>query len=176
MNVLESSDNSNSANKDLTNFAEQVCLTKVIHKATRTTNCSSTLLDIALTSHPDRLATSGILQVGISGHDLIFAVKKKKLPRPISRTMEFRSLKNFDQNAFLSDLRNIPWNSSYIFENMDDIWSHWSGLFKQVLVEHAPVKRIQLRNNHCRGSAPTFKSRFAYKIGFTRYFAVCQQT
>ena len=118
MNVLESSDNSNSPNKDLTNFAEQFCLTKVIHKATRTTNCSSTLLDIALTSHPDRLGTSGILQVGISGHDLIFAVKKKKLPRPIARTIEFRSLKHFDQNAFLSDLRNIPCNSSYIFENM----------------------------------------------------------
>ena len=46
-----------------------------------------------------------------------------------------------------SDLKNVPWNSSYVYDNIDDIWSHWSSLFKQILVEHVPVKRIQLRNN-----------------------------
>ena len=132
MHMLESSDNSNGPNKDLTNFVEQFCLTNVIHEAART------LRDWQL-----RLATSGNLQVGISDHDLIFAVKKQKLPRPTARTIEFRSLKNLDQNAFLCNLRNVPWSSSYIFENIDDIWSHWSGLFKQVLNEHAPVKQTQ---------------------------------
>ena len=68
-----------------------------------------------------RLATSGNLQVGIRDHDLIFVVKKQKLPRLKARTIEFRSLKNLDQNAFLSNLRNVPWISSYIFENIDDI-------------------------------------------------------
>ena len=147
--MLESHDNPNGTYKDLTNFMEQFCLTNVIHEATRTTNCSSTLLDIVLTSHPERLATSGVLQAGISDHDLIFVVKKQKLPRPKATTIVFRSIKNLDHNAFLSDLKNVPWNSSYIFENIDDIslWSHWSGLFKQVLDERIPVKRIQLRNN-----------------------------
>ena len=42
-NVLESSDNPNGPNKDLTNFMEQFCLTNVFHEGTRTTNCSSTL-------------------------------------------------------------------------------------------------------------------------------------
>ena len=138
MNMLESSDNPNGPNKDLTNFMEQFCLTNVIHEATRITNCSSTLLDIVLTSHPERLATSGNLQVGISDHDLIFIVKKQKLPRPKATTTDF---KNVDQNEFLSDIRNVPWNSSYIFENIDDIWSHWSGLCKQVL-EHNLVPRV----------------------------------
>ena len=64
------------------------------------TNCSSTLLDIVLTSHPERLATSGNLQVGISDHYLNFVVKKQKLPRPKATTTDFRSIKNLDQNAF----------------------------------------------------------------------------
>ena len=72
MNMLESPGNPNGPNKDLTNFMEQFCLTNVIHEATRATNCSNTLLDVVLTSHPERLATSGNLQVGISDHDLIF--------------------------------------------------------------------------------------------------------
>ena len=72
MNMLKSSDNPNGPNKDLTKFIEQFCLTNVIHEATRTTNYSKTLLDVVLTSHPERLAKSGTLQVGISDHDLIF--------------------------------------------------------------------------------------------------------
>ena len=130
------------------------CLTYVIHEATRTTNYSRTLLDILLTSHPERLATSGILQVGVSDHDLIFVLRKQKLPRPKARTIEFRSLKYSDSNTFLSDLRNVPWDSVYIYENIDDIWAHWSGLYKQVLDEHAPVKRIQLRNNQLPWISP----------------------
>ena len=43
-------------------------------------------------------------------------MKKQKLPRPKATTIDFRSIKNLDQNAFLSDLKNVPWNSSYIFK------------------------------------------------------------
>lgn len=152
--MLESSDNPKGPNKDLTYFADQFCLTNVINEATRTTNYSKTLLDIVLTSHPERLATSGILQVGISDHDLIFVVRKQKLPKPKARTMEFRSLKNLDQKAFFSDLKDVPWDSSYIYDNIDDIWSHWSALYKQVLDDHAPVKKIRLRNNQLPWISP----------------------
>ncbi|XP_068719429.1 uncharacterized protein [Montipora capricornis] len=108
MNLLKSSDNPNGPNKDLTKFIEQFCLTNVIHEATRTTNYSKTLLDVVLTSHPERLAKSGTLQVGISDHDLIFVVRKQKIPKPKARTIEFRTLKNLDQK-----LRNnqLPWIS-----------------------------------------------------------------
>ena len=129
MNMLKSSDNPNGPNKDLTKFIEQFCLTNVIHEATRTTNYSKTLLDVVLTSHPERLAKSGTLQVGISDHDLIFVVRKQKIPKPKARTIEFRTLKNLDQHAFLSDLTSAPWDSSYIYDNIDDIWSHWSDLY-----------------------------------------------
>ena len=52
------------------------------------------------------------------------------------------------------DLKNVPWDSSYVCENIDDIWSHWSCLFKQVLVEHASVKRVQLRDNQLSWISP----------------------
>lgn len=141
MNMLKSSDNPNGPNKDLTKFIEQFCLTNVIHEATRTTNYSKTLLDVVLTSHPERLAKSGTLQVGISDHDLIFVVRKQKIPKPKARTIEFRTLKNLDQNAFL-------------YDNIDDTWSHWSDLYKQILDDHAPVKRIKLRNNQLPWISP----------------------
>lgn len=79
--------------------------------------------------------------MGISDHDLIFVVRKQKIPKPKARTIEFRTLKNLDQNAFL-------------YDNIDDTWSHWSDLYKQILDDHAPVKRIKLRNNQLPWISP----------------------
>ena len=70
------------------------------------------------------------------------------LPKSKARIAEFRSFKNFDEEAFLSDLRAVPWDSAYVFEEIDDIWSHWENLFKNVVDIHAPIKRRSLRNNN----------------------------
>ena len=78
-------------------------------------------------------------------------------------------------NAFLSDLKNIPWDSCNIYDNIDDIWSQWSGLFKQVRDEHVPVKRVQLRDNQL----PWISQKqicTVYVIDFIRYIFVHQQT
>ena len=34
-----------------------------------------------------------------------------------------------------------------MFDNVDDISSHWGNLLEQVIDKHAPVKQIQLRVN-----------------------------
>ena len=65
-----------------------------------------------------------------------------------ARIAEFRSFKNFDEEAFLSDSRAVPWDSAYVFEEIDDIWSHWENLFKNVVDIHVPIKRRSLRNNN----------------------------
>ena len=70
------------------------------------------------------------------------------LPKSKARIAEFRSFKNFDEEAFLSDLRAVLWDSAYVFEEIDDIWSHWENLFKKVVDIHAPIKRRSLRNNN----------------------------
>lgn len=49
--------------------------------------------------------------------------------------------------AFLSDLHKVLWDSSYVYDNIDDIWSHWSSLYEQVVDIHAPLKSIRLRSS-----------------------------
>ena len=34
-----------------------------------------------------------------------------------------------------------PWDSAYIFEDVDDLWDHWAKLYCQVLDTHAPLKK-----------------------------------
>ena len=107
------------------------------------TASTKTLLNVILVSHPDRFASSGTLRLGISDHDLVYIVRKQKLPKPKARILEYRSMKNF----FLSDLRNTPWDSAYVFDNIDDIWPHWGSLLEQVLDNQVPIKRRCLRFN-----------------------------
>ena len=107
MNMIESSDNPNGPNKDLTKFNDQFCLTNVTHEATRTTNYSRTLFEICLTSHSDRMATSGIFLVEISDYDLSCDVRKQKPLRPMHPALLLSKLRayGFEEN-FINLLRS----------------------------------------------------------------------
>jgi hypothetical protein len=111
------------------------------------TKSTKSLLDVILVSHSDRFVTSGNLHLGISDYDLIYVVRKQRLPNTKATYIEFRSINNLIHAAFKTDLGTIPWDSSYIFENVDDIWHHWASLYSSVLDKHAPVQKIRLRTN-----------------------------
>lgn len=46
-------------------------LEQLINEPTRTTQTSSTLIDLVLTSHLEKITKSGLVQLGLSDHDLI---------------------------------------------------------------------------------------------------------
>ena len=46
-------------------------------------------------SHPERFATCGNLHLGVSEHDLVFAVRKNKLAKPKAREIEYQSIRRF---------------------------------------------------------------------------------
>ena len=75
----------------------------------------------------------------------MYLVRRQRLPRPKAKTIEFRSTKNLDKNALVSDLKEIPWDSAYVFDNVNDTWNHWESLFSQVLDKHAPKIRMKTR-------------------------------
>lgn len=83
-------------------------LTNVITNYTRITVTSKTLIDLAITANPEKIAKSGTYSSGLSDHDLIFAIvnlhRKKVPPKLISVRKEIltqpRSKKN--SNLFLS--------------------------------------------------------------------------
>ena len=66
------------------------------------------------------------------------------------RNIEYRSMKNFDEPAFLSSLSDILWDTAYTFDGVNDIWRHWKSLLKQVIDHYAPLncKRVNLKSNH----------------------------
>lgn len=61
------------------------------------------------------------------------------------KTIEFRSYKDFDENAFLIDLRNSPWDAVKMHDNVNDALNLWNCLFNEVVQKHVPkkVKRVK---------------------------------
>ena len=84
MNMLPENSNlqGDSPNPDLTSFCDQFSLTMAIDEPARVTKTSRTLLDVVLISNPEQFGSSSNLHIGISDHDLVYIVKKQKLPKP----------------------------------------------------------------------------------------------
>ena len=66
-------------------------------------------------------------------------------------------MKNFDEPAFLSSLSDIPWDTAYTFDDVNDIWCHWESLLKQAIDHHTPLKRVNLKSHHLQWINPAIQ-------------------
>ena len=72
----------NSESKALASFMSDVNLSQVITTPTRTTDASSSLIDVILVSNPNIISENGVLNTPISDHLPVFETLKLKLPKP----------------------------------------------------------------------------------------------
>jgi exonuclease III len=56
---------------DLLNILDTYGLTQLISEPTRITPVSQTLIDLCITNYPEKVASSGVLSLGISDHSLV---------------------------------------------------------------------------------------------------------
>ena len=56
-------------------------LEQLIKEPTRVTSTSSSLIDLVFTNQPNNISNSGVIDLGLSDHSLIYAVKKVTMPK-----------------------------------------------------------------------------------------------
>ena len=116
-------------------------LTNLVKEPTCFKGDTPTLVDVFLTNRPK--CFSGVINVDIGTsdfHNYVGVVSRAFAPRQIRRKITYRSMKNFQEDAFRAACDNIPFHVSNVFEDIDDIyWAH-SQVFLSVLNEHAPLK------------------------------------
>ena len=119
-------------------------LTQIIDDPTRVTKSTKSLLDVCITSSPDKIIQSGVVHLGISDHSLIYATRKLNsvIKGNSQNSVEFRNFRKFNVESFLSDLYMLPWVELDCKQNVDEMWECWKTLFLQVLDKHAP-KRLK---------------------------------
>ena len=91
------------------------------------------------------VSSSGICEIGISDHSLVYFQRKSSRLKSPARFITARSLKNFDENAFVTYLSGINWDNVLLCDDPDDAWFQFKVTFNEVLDIYAPLKKMKIR-------------------------------
>ena len=123
-------------------------LTQLIEKPTRRTLTTSSLLDVILTSRPEKHISSGVIQTTFSDHYCVITVLDVSKPgaqKEKHNHIKFRDYKKFDKSAFLNDVKHSEYFASVMMES-DVIkgWGNWKEEFLKICDHHARWLRSDL--------------------------------
>ena len=111
----------NQQNKRWSNTCQQLGLKLLIDKPTRVQQSSSSLIDHVYTSRPHNIIHSGVLEIAISDHFLIFATRKigVKLPSGPNQVISYVNWNKFVPVNFQRDIAMIDWQDIYLCHNAE---------------------------------------------------------
>ena len=141
----------------LTNFG----LKQIIKSPTRVTCETSSIIDHILTNSNDRISQSGVIDLGISDHQMIFCTRKiMRVRSGIQKNINFRSFKNYSPEDFENLLYEQTFPNYEKFNNIDEAYSNFMTTISKVIDDTAPIKRKRIKNN----SQEWFDGEIAEKI------------
>ena len=122
-------------------------LEQMIAEPTRATDTTSTLIDHIYVSQKECIRATKVPKIAISDHYPTCAVWKLKFSQKQQHThIKYRSMKNFNEQKFREDLREVPWHVLDIFDNPNDALSAWSTLFMDIVESHAPLRSRRVKH------------------------------
>ena len=122
-------------------------LQQLITGSTRITPTSATLIDVIFTNCPDRIVCSGVRQISISDHSIVFADRKLSI-NGTSRGHNVITYSNFRKlirENFRNDVASQSWDQIYCSTNLNDMWLQWKRLFLPIVDKHASLRIMRVR-------------------------------
>ena len=134
--------------KTLVDFMDVYGLTNLIKVPTRVVVESSSLIDVILTNKPRSLLTSGVFDLGLSDHNLIYTVMRLQCPKFSPRTVVKRHFKHYDLGLFSADIATVPLYVAHIFDDPEGVCWARGKLLSDALDVHVPVERSISKRQH----------------------------
>ena len=127
-------------------------LKQLITQPTRVTVNASSLLDIILTSIPERHESAAVLPIALSDHYLVYTTVRIKARQSNTKhnAVTFRDYKKFEADRFLHDLSlNAVINKTTSPGTLLEDWDSFKRTFIEVSDKHAPMvtRRLKQRSN-----------------------------
>ena len=110
-------------------------MTQLIKDPTRITSHSRSLLDVIMISCPLIVKDSGVVDIGISDHSMIFCTLKLKAIKPSPTHFYARSLKHYDPNQFVTELSLLPFDMVFSAQDVEDKLHLFNQLFTNTLIK-----------------------------------------
>lgn len=133
--------------KKLLSLIENYQFVQLIKEPTRITESTSTIIDLILTNREQKIVQRGVIQIGISDHNLIYTVRKITIQKSgAHKYCTSRSFKHFDLNMFLGDLKLTDWSSVNSSSDINIRWQIWKNMFLGIIDKHAPLKTKRVKS------------------------------
>ena len=121
-------------------------LKQLIKCPTRVTCNRSSILEHILTSFPDRVSQSGIIDIGISDHQLIYCTRKTaRIKSYCHKQITFRSLKNYSPEIYEEALRKLSFPNYELFDDIDTAYENFIQKVMAVIDNLAPSKNKRIK-------------------------------
>ena len=125
---------------------QRYSLEQIIKHATRTTCSSSTLIDHILTKSMEKIFQSGVINIGISDHQLICLTQKlHRMKSNTHKQIKIRSLKNYSIESLNKGLSMINFPSYEYLNDVDIAYSDFIEHITSVIEKIAPCKEIRIK-------------------------------
>ena len=105
--------------KDLLQFEQLTNLTQLINVLTRQTN----IIDLIYTNS-NNIHMSGVLDILISDHELIYCTRKKKKSKVFKTEFTGRSYRNYDIDSLQNQLITHDWTNYMSIDNVNQCWDY----------------------------------------------------
>ena len=133
--------------KHVTSLYELFSFNQLIKEPTRVTLDTSSIIDHIATNCARNIITSGAHDVSVSDHYMVYYIRKfNGAVEKGHKMIKTRKMKNFNEQAFLSDVAGINWEQ--MLTETDDInvlVNHWTSIFSLIIDKHAPLRNACLR-------------------------------
>ena len=114
---------------------------QLIEVPTRVTCSSSTIIDHILASFPNRVSQQGVIDVGLSDHQIIYCTRKiSRIKTGIHKEIRYHSLKNYSADIYEEALGRADFPNYNNFEDINDAYSNFIQRVMGAIDLVAPIK------------------------------------
>ena len=109
---------------------------------------SATIIDHILANCPERVTQQGIIDVGLSDHQLIFCTGKfSRIKRGTHKHIKFRLFKHYSADLFKETLASINFPNYQNFNDATEAYDDFIQKIMVVLDKVAPIKERRIKHN-----------------------------
>ena len=121
-------------NQILKTFLEDNSFVNLIKSNTCFKSKPGSCIDLILTNKPKSFQTTGVMETGISDHNvLIFLFLKTNFAKMSPNKLQYRNYRQFEAHLFLQDVGQLPKTTQSSF-------TEWEKDFLKILNKYAPLK------------------------------------
>ena len=129
-------------------FCTMLGLKQLIEVPTRVTCSNSTIIDHILASFPNRDSQKGVVDVGLSDHQIIYCTRKfSKTKRGTHKEIRCHSLKNYSADIYDEAMGRVDFPNYLNFENINYAYSNFIQKVMRIIDLVASIKTRRIKQN-----------------------------